>query len=119
MSNEYVLWFAVLAGVLGFIIVLVGISGLASLLASLLQHFAGLLFLGTLDHIIGGLLGLLQGLLACTIILLLGITFPLSLWMPAVIDSQFAPALVRTFSFLLMLLPDSFHLAAQLTFGIQ
>ena len=108
-----------LAGVLGFVIVLVAISSAASLLASLLRHFVGLLFLVRLDHLIGGVLGMLQGLLACTVILLLAVTFPLSLWTPAVADSLFAPTLVRAFSFLLPLLPDSFHLAAQMTFGIQ
>jgi membrane protein required for colicin V production len=112
VSNE------MLAGMLGFVIVLVAISGAASLLASLLQRFAGLLFLGPLDHLIGGLLGLLQGLLACTVFVLLGATFPLSLWMPAVAESRLAPTLVRLFSFLIPLLPESFHLAAQLIFGV-
>jgi membrane protein required for colicin V production len=108
-----------LALVLGFALVLIAVSSVASLLASLLRRFIGLLFLGWLDHLIGGLLGLLQGLLACTVILLVAATFPLSLWTPAVADSQFAPTLVRAFSFLLPLLPDSFHLAAQMTFGVQ
>jgi membrane protein required for colicin V production len=108
-----------LASVLGFVIVLVAVSSIASLLASLLRRFVGLLFLGRLDHILGAVLGLLQGLLACTVILLLAATFPLPLWTPAVADSRFAPALVRAFSFILPLLPNSFHLAAQMTFGIQ
>jgi membrane protein required for colicin V production len=108
-----------LALVLGFALVLIAVSSVTSLLASLLHRFVGLLFLGWLDHLIGGLLGLLQGLLACTVILLVAATFPLPLWMPAVADSQFAPALVGAFSFLLPLLPDSFHLAAQMTFGVQ
>jgi membrane protein required for colicin V production len=108
-----------LALVLGFALVLIAVSSAASLLASLLRRFVGLLFLGWLDHLIGGLLGLLQGLLACTVILLVAATFPLALWTPAVADSQFAPTLVRAFSFLLPLLPNSFHLAAQMTFGVQ
>lgn len=107
-----------LAGMLGFVIVLVATSSAASLLASLLRRFVGLLFLGPLDHLIGGVLGLLQGLLACTIFLLLGATFPLSLWMPAVAESRLAPTLVQVFSFMLPLLPQSFLLAAQLIFEI-
>jgi membrane protein required for colicin V production len=106
-----------LARALGFIIVLVGVSSAASLLATLLRRFVGLLFLGWLDHLIGGLLGVLQGLLACTVILLIAATFPLSLWAPALGASHFAPILVRTFSFLLPLLPESFRFAAQITFG--
>jgi membrane protein required for colicin V production len=107
-----------LARVLGFGIVLIGVSAAASLLASLLRRFVGLLFLGWLDHLAGGLLGLLQGLIVCTIFLLAAATFPLALWAPAVADSQIAPALVRAFSFLLPLLPASFHVAAQMTFGL-
>src|SRR5262245_29306766 len=83
-----------LARVLGFGIVLIGVSAAASLLASLLRRFVGLLFLGWLDYLAGGLLGLLQGLVVCTIFLLAAATFPLALWTPAVADSQFAPLLV-------------------------
>ena len=107
-----------LARVLGFGIVLIGVSAAASFMASLLRRFVGLLFLGWLDHLAGGLLGLLQGALICTIFLLAAATFPLALWAPAIADSQFAPALVRMFSFLLPLLPASFHVAAQMTFGL-
>jgi membrane protein required for colicin V production len=107
-----------LARVLGFGIVLIGVSAAASLLASLLRRFVGLLFLGWLDHLVGGLLGLLQGLMICTIFLLIAATFPISLWAPAIAESQFAPMVVRSFSFLLPLLPDAFHVAAQMTFGL-
>jgi membrane protein required for colicin V production len=107
-----------LARVLGFGIVLIGVSAAASLMASLLRRFAGLLFLGWLDHLVGGLLGLLQGLMICTIVLLTAATFPIALWAPAIADSRFAPAIVRAFSFLLPLLPDAFHVAAQMTFGL-
>jgi membrane protein required for colicin V production len=107
-----------LVRVLGFGIVLIGVSAAASLLASLLRRFVGLLFLGWLDHLVGGLLGLIQGLMVCTIILLTAATFPLALWAPAIVDSQFAPAVVRAFSFLIPLLPDAFHVAAQMSFGL-
>lgn len=107
-----------LARVLGFGIVLIGVSAAVSLMASLLRRFVGLLFLGWLDHLAGGLLGLLQGLILCTIFVLAAATFPLALWAPSIADSQFAPALVRGFSFLLPLLPASFHVAAQMTFGL-
>jgi membrane protein required for colicin V production len=107
-----------LARVLGFGGVLLGVSAAASLLASLLRRFVGLLFLGWLDHLVGGLLGLLQGLVVSTVVLLAAATFPLALWASAVADSHFAPMLVRMFSFLLPLLPDAFHVAAQMTFGL-
>ena len=107
-----------LARALGFIIVLVAVSSAASLLASLLHRFAGLLFLGSFDHLLGGLLGVLQGLMVCAILLLVAAASPVSFWAQALADSSLAPSLVRVFSFLLPLLPDSFRFAAQLTFGI-
>jgi membrane protein required for colicin V production len=103
-----------LASWLGFVLVFLGVSCLASLLASLLRRFVGLLFLGPLDHILGGVLGLLQGLLACTFFLLLGITFPMPLWTPLLNDSLYAATLVETFGFMLDLLPESFRLAADM-----
>jgi membrane protein required for colicin V production len=107
-----------LAQALGFLIVLVAVSSLVSFLATLLRRFVGLLFLGWLDHLIGGLLGVLQGLLACTIILIVAATFPNTLWSTALGNSQFAPMLVRVFGFLLQLLPESFRFATQITFGV-
>jgi len=106
-----------LARLLGFVIVLVGISAIVSLLASLLRRFVGLLFLGWLDHLVGGLLGVIQGLMVCTVFVLVAVTFQLSLWAPALAESAFAPPLVQMFGFLMPLLPASFHIAAQMAFG--
>jgi membrane protein required for colicin V production len=106
------------AELLGFTLVLVGISALASLLASLLQRFAGLLLFRWLDELAGGLLGLFQGLIACAVVALLAVAFPLPTWSAAIADSQIAASLVRACSFMLPLLPTSFHLAAQMTFGV-
>jgi membrane protein required for colicin V production len=106
-----------LAQALGFLIVLGAVSGTASLLATLLRRFVGLLFLGWLDHLIGGLLGVVQGLLACTVLLIVLATFPNALWATALGNSRFAPGLVRTFDVILRLLPEPFRFAARITFG--
>src|SRR5512147_2496735 len=42
-----------LARLLGFVLVVIGVSAAVSLLASLLHRFVGLLFLGWLDHLAG------------------------------------------------------------------
>lgn len=102
---------------LGFLIVLIAVSSAVSLLATLLRRFVGLLFLGWLDHLLGGLLGVVQGLVAATIILVVAATFPNALWATALVDARFAPMLVRAFGFLLRLLPESFRFAARITFG--
>lgn len=107
-----------LAQALGFIFVLIGVSAAASLLATLLRRFVGLLFLGWLDHLAGGVLGLLQGLLACTVVIIVAATFPSDLWMQPLLESQFAPIITRLpGALILMLLPDQFRFAAQQMLG--
>ncbi len=49
---------------IAFVFVVVVISGLASLVASILYFVTGLLFLGLLDHMLGAVLGFFQGVLA-------------------------------------------------------
>jgi membrane protein required for colicin V production len=103
---------------LGFLIVLVAVSATVSLLATLLRRFVGLLFLGWLDHLIGGVLGLLQGALLCTVILLVAAVFPTDLFANALADSRVAPQLVRVIgSVVLLFLPAPFHLAVQRLLG--
>ena len=104
--------------VLGFQFVLIAVSALVSLLATILRRSVGLLFLGWADHLLGGLLGLLQGALACTVILMIVALAPSDRFARALADSQIVPWLARGASFaLLPFLPDSFHAAAQRLIG--
>ncbi len=106
-----------LAGALGFLLVLVSVSALASLVASLLRLFVGLLFLGWLDHVLGGGLGFIQAVLICATILLVAITFPLPAWQTAVDQSHLADPVLRIGWLLLPLLQDEFRQALQLIGG--
>ena len=100
--------------VLGFILVLVAVSATASLLATLLRRFVGLLFLGWLDHLLGGLLGVLQGALVCTVILIVMASLPTELWSRALAESRIALMLVRLVGVaLLALLPAPLRVATQ------
>jgi membrane protein required for colicin V production len=102
------------AQALGFLIVLIAVSAAVSLLATLLRRFVGLLFLGWLDHLIGGMLGLVQGLLLSTVILLVAAVFPTAVFANALAESRIAPQLVRVIgSAVLVFLPAPFHLAVQ------
>jgi membrane protein required for colicin V production len=94
-----------LAGVLGFMGVLLLVSALASLVASLLHSFVGLLFLGWLDHLLGGLLGLVQAGLAAAVLLVAMVAFPLPFWSPAVANSSLAEPLLRVGALFSGLLP--------------
>jgi membrane protein required for colicin V production len=100
--------------VLGFLFVLIAVSAAASLLATILRRSVGLLFLGWADHMLGGLLGLVQGALACTVILMIVALAPSDRFASALTDSRIVPLLARVAGFaLLPFLPDSFHAAAQ------
>jgi len=99
---------------IGFVLVLVAVSATASLLATLLRRFVGLLFLGWLDHLIGGVLGVVQGALACTIILIVVAAFSSETWLEALIASRFAPLLLRTGGLVLFaFLPAPLRVATQ------
>jgi membrane protein required for colicin V production len=104
--------------VLGFLFVLVAVSAAASLLATILRRSVGLLFLGWADHLIGGLLGLFQGALACTVILMVVALAPTERFADALAGSWLVPWLARAGSVaLLPFLPDSFQAAAQRLIG--
>jgi membrane protein required for colicin V production len=55
-----------------FLIIVIGFSLTASIIASILYFVVGLLFLGPLDHLLGALLGFIQGILAIGVFLVGG-----------------------------------------------
>lgn len=107
----------VLAGAIGFLGVLLLVSALASLVASVLRLFVGLLFLGWLDHLLGGLLGLVQAGLAAAILLIAMVAFPLELWSDAVASSTLAQPLLRVGGVFGGVLPEFFQAAVQAALG--
>ena len=94
-----------LAGALGFLLVLILVSSLASLVASVLRLFVGLLFLGWFDHLLGGLLGLLQAVLAGAAVLTVLVAFPQPGWSTAIAQSQLAGPLLEIGGLFAPLLP--------------
>lgn len=105
------------AGAVGFIAVLLLVSALASLIASLLRIFIGLLFLGWLDHLLGGLLGLAQAVLALAALMVGLVTFPVPSWTSALQDSRFAEPLLRVGGVLTTMLPEMFSTAVRTALG--
>lgn len=104
---------ALLADALGFVLVVLFVSVVASLVASILRLFVGLLFLGQFDHLAGGVLGLLQGLLASTVVLVTMVTFQVPAWDQLLESSRLAGPLLRISEPVTMLLPEVFRLAVQ------
>ncbi|MEI7644125.1 MAG: CvpA family protein [Chloroflexales bacterium] len=106
-----------LAGVIGFVAVLLLVSAIASLVASLLRIFAGLLFLGWIDHLLGGVLGLAQAVLAGAALLIGLVAFPSPAWDTAVEGSALASGLLRVSGALTALLPAMFGTAVRRFLG--
>ena len=100
-----------LINVMGFFFVLISVSVATSLIASLLRLFAGLLFLGWIDHLVGGFLGLLQGVLVSAAALITFVTFPASQWELLVERSAFFGVLLPVCNLLAALLPEVFRIA--------
>jgi membrane protein required for colicin V production len=106
-----------LAGAIGFLGVLLLVSAIASLAASALRIFVGLLFLGWLDHLLGGILGLVQAGLAAAVLLIAMVAFPLDAWSDAVATSALAQPLLQIGGAFGGMLPDYFQAAVQAALG--
>jgi membrane protein required for colicin V production len=102
-----------------FVLVVVAVSSAASLAATMLRKFFKLIFLGWLDHLAGGLIGLAQGVLICGAGLVVAAALPNPLWMPMLRESQLAgPIIEGTGGLLFSILPESFKLASRMVLGV-
>ncbi len=93
------------ADTIGFILVLVAVMILAGIVGSLLHKILSNIMLGWLDHLIGGILGLLIGAVSWGALLALWVRFFSN---GIVSGSWLAELLVEKFPLVLALLPASF-----------
>ncbi|MEN9934083.1 MAG: hypothetical protein RLZZ387_662 [Chloroflexota bacterium] len=108
-----------LAQALGFVLVFAAVSGAASLLASLIHELVGLSFLGWADHLLGGVLGVAQGVLVSAALLVAAATFPYPVWSQALSESRYASVVAAAAGPLVIgLLPESYRFAAQTMLGL-
>jgi membrane protein required for colicin V production len=101
------------ASVAGYMVVLALVALGAGFVSALLRFFVGLLFLGPLDHLLGGVFGLVEGVLVCTAVLIGMIVFPLPAYAAALEQSQLAGMVLTVSSWLSGLLPPPFQSALQ------
>jgi membrane protein required for colicin V production len=86
-----------IAMVLAVVMIMLAVNGGASLLASLIQHHFGLIALGTLDHLIGGVLGFVQATIMLVGLMLILAAFPNQLWIDALRASTAVNLIVYLF----------------------
>lgn len=80
----------------GALVLLALVSGSASLLASLIQLYVGLIVFGKLDHRLGAALGIVHAALLITALVQVIQAYPLEPWATMVRDSRLAPLLMQT-----------------------
>ncbi len=80
----------------GALVLLALVSGSASLLASLIQIYVGLIVFGKLDHWLGAALGIVHAALLITALVQVIQACPLEPWAAMVRDSRLAPLLMQT-----------------------
>lgn len=85
------------AMLLAVLCIMVGVGGTTSVLASLIHQFFGLIALGWLDHLIGGLFGLLQAMVTLVAVMLMLAAFPHQDWVDALRSSIAVNTLVYVF----------------------
>ena len=78
-------------------LIMLGVNGTASLLASLIHQFFGLIALGWLDHVIGGVFGLFQAMVTVVTVMLMLAAFPHQDWVEAMRTSLAVNTLVYVF----------------------
>lgn len=103
------------AMVWAFALIMMAVNGSASLAASLIQHFAGLIALGLVDHLLGALLGMLQAFLVVVGLLLVMAAFPHQTWMDALRVSNMVNAIVYVFGgVVITFIPDPLQSALRM-----
>jgi membrane protein required for colicin V production len=102
------------AKIIAFGAIVIGVSLLAGVVGSVLRLVTNLLLLGWLDHLLGGVMGLINSLLLVSALLAVATVFPVPNVSQAVKDSQVAH-MVGTFTPLVLnLLPPEFLIFRQL-----
>lgn len=104
-----------IAMVVAVLLIMMAVSGSASLIASLIQHYYGLIALGWVDYIIGALLGTLQAVILSVMILLVMAAFPNQVWVDMLRASSMVNMCVYVFGgVVLMFVPEPLQQALRI-----
>lgn len=107
------------ARIIAFVLVMVGFSMLLGMAASVLRVAASLLFLGWLDNLLGGLLGLVMSVMLVMALLTVATVFPVYGLSEEIRQSQVAQRLSVFVPVVLAMLPPEFQdFRERLTWGL-
>jgi len=101
------------ATVIAFLIIFFSVAMMGQLVASLLKGAASAMMLGWLDHLLGGIFGLIKGLAVVELFFILFVTYPSWRLEDAIAGSSLAPFFLKTMPLLLGLLPGEFRTAVE------
>jgi membrane protein required for colicin V production len=102
------------AKIIAFGLIVIGVSLLAGVVGSVLRLVSNLLLLGWLDHVLGGVLGLVNSVLLVSALLAVATVFPVPNVSEAVKESQVAHLVGGFTPVVLNLLPPEFLIFRQL-----
>ncbi|MDE3094842.1 MAG: CvpA family protein [Chloroflexota bacterium] len=95
--------------VVGFMVILVGVSLAGQIIGMLTKPAIAVLQLGIFDQLAGAALGLVKAFVLIEVVLILFVTYPRYHLDQRIKDSQFAPRMLDAAPPLLKILPDVFH----------
>jgi membrane protein required for colicin V production len=102
------------ARTVAFLLIFVAVALAGQVTAMLLKETAGLLMLGTFDHLAGAVFGLAKGIVIVQVLLILFATYPSLGLDDAISDSALSPMFTEKAPILLQVLPSEFDAAKHL-----
>jgi membrane protein required for colicin V production len=102
------------ARTIAFLVIFGAVALAGQVTAMLLKETAGLLMLGTFDHLAGAVFGLAKGVVIIQVLLILFATYPSLGLGEAISDSKLSPVFTERAPILLQVLPAEFDAAKHL-----
>jgi membrane protein required for colicin V production len=102
------------ARTIAFLVIFGAVALAGQVAAMLLKETAGLLMLGTFDHLAGAVFGLAKGVVIIQVLLILFATYPSLGLGEAISDSKLSPVFTERAPILLQVLPAEFDAAKHL-----
>lgn len=101
----------------GFVIIVVGVSVIGLLLSSTLHYSIDFIFLSMISRMFGSIIGLFQGAIIVTVMIAIFAANPDDQISEILRDSQFTIIILKHFKFVLALMPTTLRQSMEIFFG--